>query len=258
MMKRKEAMAKTKKAKLGNGSALVYLVLDKSGSMGAIRNATIDGCNLFLRETTAADADASFWLLLFDTGINKVHKGTRLGDIEPIDAHVYQPGGGTALLDAVGHAIKDVDDLTEKPGKVVFVIMTDGQENASHEYTRESIKQLVKQHEKEQGWQFIFLGANVDAFDEAGQIGMAAPASSSATWVPTAAGTTAAMASSGISTGAYLRGTSGSAGMTQTFYNSTLASMSGTADATTSPVDTTTRPEQKTHKVVRSRGVKKP
>ena len=121
-------MAKKKKAN-GNGGALIYMVLDKSGSMEYRRNDTIEGCNRFLGETREADPEARFSLLLFDTSVTKVHEGKPLTEIEPIDGHVYSPGGGTALLDAVGHAVKDIEEMKDAPSKVVIAVFTDGQEN---------------------------------------------------------------------------------------------------------------------------------
>lgn len=235
-------MAK-KKAKTNGATkgALVYLVLDKSGSMAPIQRDTIAGVNVFIGQTAEADADAKFSLLTFDTGINKVHSGVPVTDVPMLDGRSYRPGGGTALLDAVGHAIKSVDEMEEKPAKIVIVTMTDGQENGSHEYTRAAIKALISAREAD-GWQFLFLGANVDAFDEAGALGLGAPAASSATWQQSPMGTQAAYMATANSTGSFLRGSSVGASLTQANYDEALRSLSnaGTApDNTTQAVDTT-------------------
>lgn len=201
-------MAKKKAAK----SALVYLVLDKSGSMEPIRKSTIEGVGRFISETQQINPDALFSLLMFDNHIVKPKAYTRavIRDIEPIDGHLYHPGGGTALLDAVGHAMTDIESLEEKPDKVVVVVMTDGQENGSHEYTREAIKSAIERHEKEDGWQFIFLGANIDAFAEAGAIGVAR-AASSVGWTPSAVGTAGVYMMASTATNAYLSGATATA-----------------------------------------------
>lgn len=243
-------MAK-KKANV-KGDALVYVVLDKSGSMAAIRDATIEGVDRFIAETAKANADAQFHLSMFDTDVRKVNNGEAIGSVETIRG-TYNPGGSTALLDGVGRAVKEIEDLPSIPSKVVIVIMTDGQENASHEYTREAVKAKVSQHEREDKWQFLFLGANLDAFAEAGAIGMAAAASSSATWQPTMRGTAAAYLATASSTADYLTGSAGSAVLTQDSYDAVYASLGGddetTPDATptrTSTVDVTpTKPSRR-------------
>jgi uncharacterized protein YegL len=233
-----------KKAKATNG-AIVYLVLDKSGSMGAIAEATRDGVNHFIRETALADPNAQYHELQFSTVMHRVHSGIPVSNVEPHTYKTYRPGGGTALLDAVGNAIKDIDDLKAKPSKVVVVIMTDGQENSSHEYTRAAVQALIKEREQQEDWQFLFLGANVDAFDEAGAIGLAAPAASSATWQPTGIGTRAAYMALSTSTSDYLAGFSSSATLTQNSYNQTLASLSKDPSAMKTGLDTVDKAAKK-------------
>ena len=206
--------------------SLVYVVLDKSGSMSAIRAATVKGVGQFIRDTGKADPNAAFHLSMFDTVVTKAFSGEPISSVESIDRQ-YNPGGGTALLDAIGRAVKEVEDLPAIPKKVVFVVMTDGQENESREYTREAVKALIERHEDKDDWQFLFLGANLDAFDEAGKIGMRNAASTSATWQPTSQGATAMHMSSSISTSNYLSGVTRSATLTQDQYDETLASISG-------------------------------
>lgn len=230
-------MAKgTKKAKVA-GDALVYVVLDKSGSMEPIRDATIAGVNEFIQQTAKANPVAKFHLSMFDTAVKKVHNGVDIGQADGIET-TYFPGGSTALLDGIGRAIKEVEDLPSQPEKVVIVIMTDGAENASREYTREAVKALVARHEKTDDWQFLFLGANLDAFSEAGAIGMGHAALRSASWAPTARGTQAAYMAVSTSTADYLGGATASASLTQDSYNKAFDSLPD-VDA---PVATTTPP----------------
>lgn len=214
-------MAK-KKAK-GNGGALVYLVIDKSGSMEPIRQATIDGCNRFISETREANPDALFSLMLFDEAVRKPYANQRVTDIEPIDGSIYRPAGGTALLDAMGHAMSDIEKIADRPEKVAIVVMTDGQENSSHEYTRAAVKAAMERHEKEDGWQVIFLGANLDSFAEAGAIGVSRSASS-ANWQQTYNGTVAMASMASTASNAYLGGYAASADVDASEYAVSLTS----------------------------------
>lgn len=209
-------MAKGKK-KVGTGPALVYIVLDKSGSMLPIRDATIDGVNLFINETVEADPTAKLSILLFDTEVQSLITRQAIDDSIRLTPKNYRPNGGTALLDAVGRAIKDVDDMAEKPSKVVIAVMTDGEENSSQEYTRAAVKAGIEQHEKEDNWQFLFLGANMDAFAEAGAIGITR-SGSSVSWTPTAAGVTGVAAAASMSNSMYLSGMSSTADLSNDTY----------------------------------------
>lgn len=241
-MSRRETPVASKSKRTGS---LVYVVLDKSGSMSAIRAATVKGVSQFIRDTGKADPVAAFHLSMFDTAVTKVFSGEPISSVESIEGQ-YNPGGGTALLDAIGRAVKEVEDLPAIPKKVVFVIMTDGQENESREYTREAVKSLIERHEDKDNWQFLFLGANLDAFDEAGKIGMRNAASTSATWQPTARGATAMYMSSSTSTSNYLSGATATASLTQDDYDSAFASLDNTVDAPdVAVVDTASKPKRR-------------
>ena len=211
-------MAKKKAAK----GAIVHLVLDKSGSMSAITGSTIAGVNEFVRQTAEADPTALYSLTTFDTEVHKVVRSLDITDVTPLDGRTYRPGGGTALLDGVGAAIKEIDDMPDKPSKIVVVIMTDGQENSSREYTREAIRKTIEARETD-GWQFLFLGANVSAFHEAGAIGMAAPATRSFTRHHNDAGNLAAYNVLTNSTSSYLSGATPTANVTQADYDAEYA-----------------------------------
>lgn len=143
------------------------VILDRSGSMEACRDDTIGGFNAFLREQQAEGGTLS--LIQFDHEYMVVYPATPITAVQPLTAQTFVPRGGTALLDAIGKTIKDVDPDT----RPTVVILTDGQENSSKEYTKAHIKDLIEQKTKE-GWTFVYLGANQDAFAEAGHLGIPA------------------------------------------------------------------------------------
>lgn len=142
------------------------VILDRSGSMETCRDDTIGGFNAFLREQQAEGGTLS--LIQFDHEYQVVYPATPIGAVQPLTTQTFVPRGGTALLDAIGKTIKDIADGT----KPTVVILTDGQENSSKEYTKAHIKDLIEQKTKD-GWTFVYLGANQDAFAEAGSLGIA-------------------------------------------------------------------------------------
>ncbi len=153
----------------------VTLVIDRSGSMQAIRDDAEGGVNAFLQEQAKQPGEALLTLVQFDTEYEFVHRGMPIKDVPP---YKLVPRGNTALLDAVGRAINETGERLGKmaeenrPGLVVFVITTDGQENSSKEFTKAQIKEMVERQQSQYKWQFTFLGANQDAFAEAGGIGI--------------------------------------------------------------------------------------
>lgn len=140
-------------------------ILDRSGSMDSCREDTIGGFNAFVREQR--EFGGTLTLVLFDHEYQVVYKEKPIGDVEPLTAETFVPRGSTALLDAIGRTIKNT-----KSAKPTVVILTDGHENCSREYTKAHIKDLVNQCTKD-GWTFVYLGANQDAFAEAGALGIA-------------------------------------------------------------------------------------
>lgn len=207
-----------KKKVKANGGALVYMVLDKSGSMSPQRTDTIAGCNRFIGETREADADARFSLIVFNESVKKVYSAQPISEVKPIDGLVYSPSGNTALNDAIGHAVKDIEDMAERPSKVVVAIFTDGWENASHEYGPEAVRATVAQHEAEDGWQFLFLAANLDAQAQAHSSG-SSRAYNSVNLRQTSGGTQAAYVAASGSTSNYLRGMTSTADLSQDIYD---------------------------------------
>lgn len=149
-----------------NVTADVIVVLDESGSMGCMGNEPKEAMNQFIanQKKEMTDPNAQFSLYLFNSNTRKVHVNTPLKDVQEITD--YTPGGMTALFDAVGQAITDKLN-TDRNKNVVMVVITDGEENSSHEYkTREEVSKLVKKAEKDYQWKVMFLGANIDAFSE--------------------------------------------------------------------------------------------
>ncbi len=147
-------------------SILINFVLDKSGSMEIIRDATIAGFNEFLRDQQQEGGSAAMTLTLFDTHFKHVFAGLPISQVRPLDRGHYAPGGNTALYDAIGHAMTLTDRYVQDhhPDQVLFVIMTDGQENASREFSRPQIMQLIEHKQLTADYEFIYLGANQDSY----------------------------------------------------------------------------------------------
>lgn len=156
---------------------LVSFIIDESGSMADNKQVTISGFNEYLQTLKANGGDILFTLTKFSNNSSHVvHKSLPLAHVPKLDHFNYTPSGGTPLYDAIGHTIASIDhelvNVVEKPA-VMLVIMTDGEENASREFTRESIFALIKAKEA-LGWGFIYLGANQDAYKAAGSFGISA------------------------------------------------------------------------------------
>jgi Mg-chelatase subunit ChlD len=158
----------------------IAVLLDRSGSMESIKAETISGFNFFLNEQKKSGANASLTLVQFDTQATEVvHENRPIQSVPELTAETYQPRGGTPLLDALGETIISTGRTLEvipeanRPDKVVFVIITDGQENSSHRFKNVQVKEMVEHQTSVYKWQFIYLGANQDAFAEAGNMGIA-------------------------------------------------------------------------------------
>jgi len=158
----------------------IAVLLDRSGSMGDIKDDAIGGFNCFLKEQKAAGANATLTLVQFDTeSTDVVHESMPILEVPDLNHQTFQPRGGTPLLDALGQTIDSTGRAlaaipeANRPNKVVFVVITDGQENSSHQHTKASVKEIIDRQSSQYNWQFVFLGANQDAFDEAGAVGIA-------------------------------------------------------------------------------------
>lgn len=160
---------------MNNNLADVTLVIDRSGSMSSCQQEAENGINHFIETQKKEKGECLFSLVQFDTEYEFVHKGVL---IDTVSKFTLIPRGLTALLDAVGRAINETGERlstlpeNDRPGLVVFVIVTDGAENRSREFNRDQIKKMIEHQQNEYNWQFTFLGANQDAFAEAGSIGI--------------------------------------------------------------------------------------
>lgn len=154
---------------MNNQLTEILFVLDRSGSMGSVRNDAIGGFNTFLEDQKKQPGAARLTLVLFDTTYTVVHDGADLRAVPPLTEVTYAPRGGTAMLDAIGRGIVTVGERlartpeAERPGKVIVAILTDGEENCSREYSPGMIARLIKQQREEYSWEFLFLAANIDA-----------------------------------------------------------------------------------------------
>jgi len=156
----------------------IVFILDRSGSMGGLESDTIGGFNAMLKKQQAeTEGSALVSTILFDHESIVLHDRVPLAEIQPLTEKDYQVRGTTALLDAVGDAIKHIKNIhkyareEDRPQKTLFVITTDGMENASVKFSYKDIKRLIEQ-QKEIGWEFVFLGANIDAAEVAEHIGI--------------------------------------------------------------------------------------
>ena len=160
-----------------NLTELVF-ILDRSGSMIGLEADTIGGYNSMLKEQKETEGEAFVTTVLFDDRFEVLHDRLNIKGVAPITEKEYYVRGSTALLDSVGRSIHKIINVqrntTEdmKAEKVLFVITTDGYENASREYTYEKIKSMIKHQKEKYGWEFIFLGANIDAAAEAEKFGI--------------------------------------------------------------------------------------
>ncbi len=156
----------------------LVFILDKSGSMAGLESDTIGGYNAMLKKQQEQPGEAIVTTVLFDDKYELLHDRINIKGINPITEKEYFVEGCTALLDAIGKTIKKIDNAQrhtseeEQAEKVMFVITTDGMENASKEYSYNKIKAMVKQQKEKYGWEFIFLGANMDAVETAGRFGI--------------------------------------------------------------------------------------
>ncbi|GHV63459.1 hypothetical protein AGMMS49587_13550 [Spirochaetia bacterium] len=163
---------------MDNNLTEIIFLLDRSGSMAGLETDTIGGFNGFVKKQ-AALGPAKVTTVLFDDQYEILHNGIKAETAE-LSNKEYFTRGNTALLDAVGKTIKDVKKRiknageSDQPDKVIFVITTDGYENASRQYTYQDIKEKIEKQTKKYGWEFIFMGANIDVVKESAHLGIAA------------------------------------------------------------------------------------
>jgi len=156
----------------------LIFILDRSGSMGGLESDTIGGYNAMLKKQMEAEGSAYITTVLFDDEYELLHDRINLKGVKPITEKEYFVRGTTALLDAVGKSIQKIVNVQrntsddEKAEKVLFVITTDGLENASREYSYNKVRAMIEKQKSRYGWEFIFLGANIDAVSEAEKFGI--------------------------------------------------------------------------------------
>ena len=158
----------------------LVFVLDRSGSMSGLERDTIGGFNSLLEKQKKEPGKALVTTVLFDDRYEVLHDRADLEQLAPITGADYYVRGCTALLDAIGLTIQRIsqaqerDAPAERPEKTLFVITTDGMENASREYDHARVRRMVERAVGEKGWEFLFLGANIDAISVAGRVGISA------------------------------------------------------------------------------------
>lgn len=147
----------------------IVFVLDRSGSMSCVEDATIKGYNDFLKNHQQDEGKVFVTTVLFDDQYEILYERKEIDRVEYMDTKTYYTRGCTALMDAVGKTITTISKKILKGDRVIFVIITDGMENASVEYHKETVKKLIKEHSD---WEFVFMGANIDSYAEASSIGI--------------------------------------------------------------------------------------
>ncbi|MBP5465525.1 MAG: VWA domain-containing protein [Treponema sp.] len=156
----------------------IVFILDKSGSMSGLEKDTIGGYNAFVEKQKAVEGGALVSTILFSDRSEVIHDRVPLAEVEKLTEAEYSVGGCTALLDAVGLAIQHIVTIhkyareEDRPEKTVFVITTDGEENSSREYSYPRLNSMIERQQEASGWEFIFLGANIDAISEGAKLGI--------------------------------------------------------------------------------------
>ena len=162
------------------GLTEVVFILDRSGSMSGLEADTIGGFNSMIAKQKKEKGEAYISTVLFDDQTEVLYDRVPIQRVEPMNDNQYYVRGCTALLDALGGAIHHIGNVhkyareEDRPEKTLFIITTDGMENASHKYSYDKVKKMVERQKKEYGWEFLFLGANIDAIEVAGRFGIAA------------------------------------------------------------------------------------
>lgn len=184
----------------------IAVVLDRSGSMSSMRAEIIGGFNAFLTEQKKVPGSATMTLVQFDNVIDRLATFKPLAEVEPLNEKTYEPRGATRLYDAIGLTVMTVKDeiakATEKPDKVLVLVLTDGQENSSEEFTTEMIQSLIAESQKS-GWEFSFIGANQDAILTARGLGVKNAAINSLSFDASPAGAVNMMASMSCATASF-------------------------------------------------------
>ena len=161
------------------GLTEIVFILDRSGSMSGLEQDTIGGFNSMIEKQKSGEGEALVSTVLFNHESCVIHDRVRVQDIVPMTRREYFVGGSTALLDAIGGAIHHIGNIhkyarkEDVPAHTMFVITTDGQENASHHYSSDKVKKMIEHQKEKYGWEFLFIGANIDAVETAAGFGIA-------------------------------------------------------------------------------------
>lgn len=163
--------------KTNNITELVF-ILDRSGSMSGLESDTIGGFNSLIEKQRKEDGECFVTTVLFDNELETIHDRVKLSEIKPMTDKDYTVRGCTALIDAIGSTIEHIEKIhkyardEDVPENTMFVITTDGLENASHKYSSDEVKKMIEQRKEADGWEFLFIGANIDAVETAKHFGI--------------------------------------------------------------------------------------
>jgi uncharacterized protein YegL len=218
----------------------INVIIDASGSMSHLTHDTIGNFNTFLKDQKEFPGEAAFTLCTFNTDYRLVHDFTKIAGVPNLDAKTYLPQGGTALLDAMGTTIDSIGKKLaalpeeERPSKVIFLIITDGHENSSRRFTAPQIKAMVEHQKETYSWEFVFMGANIDAIAAGTNLGISMQ--NTMNYAATSAGTADLYKSISSNTSSY-RGSNSSRA---DFFNQTQQGIGGAAGITPPVVTTVT------------------
>ena len=159
----------------------ITVILDRTGSMESIRDDTIGGFNAFLGEQKSESGTATLTLVQFDSqdAYEVIHRFKKIEEIPELTRETYVPRATTPLLDALGRGVNDLEsglselEEAERPSKIIMAVVTDGQENASVEFTKDQVEKMIKEKTDDNSWEFVFLSADFDAIGEAMDLGIA-------------------------------------------------------------------------------------
>lgn len=161
-----------------NNLTEIVFILDRSGSMHGLEKDTVGGFNSMIEKQRGLEGDAFVSTVLFDNTSTVLHDRIALDKVPPMTEDDYRAGGMTALMDALGDAIHHIGNIhkyarpEDVPENTIFIITTDGMENASQRYSSEKVKKMIEEKKRKNGWEFLFLAANIDAVESAANIGI--------------------------------------------------------------------------------------
>ena len=165
---------------MNNNMTELVFILDRSGSMSGLEGDTIGGFNSLIEKQRKQEGECLVSVVLFDNESEVLYDRVKLADVRRMTAEDYTVRGCTALIDAIGGAIHHIGNIhkyarpEDVPEHTMFIITTDGMENASHRYSSDKVKKMIAHEKEKYGWEFLFIGANIDAVETAGRFGIEA------------------------------------------------------------------------------------